>query len=704
VDQAKSDLKVPDSQQYVREVLGRLGANLNVDYFVTGSYLVNSNAEDASLRLYVRLQDAKSGQIIAGASETGTPGELASLVSEAVGELMRNSDWTDVARKRTAGVLGAYANPASAKLYAEGLERSRRFDTLGARDLFKQAVEADPKNPLAHAAYGAALKSLGYEDLARAETKTAFDLSATLPREERLSVAGRYYEASNNFTQAIATYRQLWDLFNDNPDYGLRLARAQLDAGKPNDALGTLQMLRNKPSGKDEATNIDLLEAQVARIQSDFNRQLSAANRALEESRQKNARLLEAAAYRNQGEALYGLNQFDQSLEKFQAAEAIDRDIGDTFGSASILLREGLIYWKKGEYATNQQFTQKAMALFQQIGNRSAIPPALNTLALAKRGQGDINGALEVFGQAIEIARELGAKQELAGLLNNSGNILRRVNRQDEARRHFEESLAIAVELNNRAQVARSHMTLGVIDLDEGNLVSASDHLSGALTIVDSIGEDRLKAVVLQQMGDIKEAQGDLAGARKSYEDSVALSRTLKAQQYVADGLATVANIACEQKDFAAANRTLAEAVEYYKKQNQKVELWESGLIDARIKIATGAATGTEKQIEDAIAGYQTVKSDARVTAGYTVLAESYLAQHKQAEAARAIQRGRASFLATHEFLARMKYRVVAGKVLVATGAAPQARQDLRALLAELEAKNWSLLATETRQALAEIH
>ncbi|HLK67499.1 MAG TPA: protein kinase [Bryobacteraceae bacterium] len=704
VDQAKSDLKVPDSQQYVREVLGRLGTNLNVDYFVTGSYLVASGNQDSPLRLYVRLQDAKTGQILAGASETGTPGELATLVSEAVGELMRNSDWTDVARKRTAGVLGVYSNPASAKLYAEGLEKSRHFDTLGARDLFKQAVEADPKNPLAHSAYGAALGALGYEQMARTETKTAFDLSATLPREERLSVAGRYYGASNNFTQEISTYRQLWDLFNDNPDYGLRLAQAQLDAGKPDDALGTLQMLRARPSGKDVAPNIDLLEAAIARVQSDFNRQFSAAARALEESTAKNAHLLEAAAYRHEGDALYGQNKFDEALSKYQASEAINREMGDTFGSASVILREGLIFWKKGDYQTNREYTERAMALFQQIGNRSALPPALNTLALAIRGRGDMSGSLKVFSQAIEIARELGAKQELAGLLNNSGNLLRRVNRQDEARQHYEETLSIAIELNNRAQIARSHMTLALLDIDDGNLVSASDHLKEALTMVDILNEARLKAVVLQQIGDVKEAQGDLAGARKSYEDSVALSRTLKARQYVADGLATVAQIACEQKDFATANRTLAEANEYYHSQNQKPELWESELIDARIKIAAGAAAGTEKQIEDSAAGYHSIDATARETAAYTVLAESYLAQRKPAQAAQAIQRGRKAFVATHEFLARMTYRLVAGRVEAANGDTAKAAQDLRTLLAELEPKNWSLLASETRQALAEIH
>ncbi|HEV3198748.1 MAG TPA: protein kinase [Bryobacteraceae bacterium] len=703
VDRVKSDLNVTDSEQYVREVRGRLRTNLNVDYFVTGSYLAPSGGADSSLRLYVRLQDARSGQIIAGASETGTAGELSSLVSEAVGDLLRNSEWSDVARKRTAGVLGPFANPASAKLYAEGLERLRRFDTLGARDRFRKAVEADPKNPLAHSAYGSSLRTLGYEEQSRAEAKLAYDLSSTLPREERLSVAGRYYATTNNWSQAISTYRTLWDLFNDNPDYGLRLADVQINAGKPNDAISTVQALRGMPAGKNVAPNTDLIEAEAARMQSDYTRELAAAARALGASTSTNARLLEAEAYQHKGNALYGLDRYDDALAAFRSAEAIHRELGNTFGIASILLREGLPFWKKGDYASNRDFTEKALALFEQIGNRSAMAPALNVLALATRGQGDLVGALKMLEQAIAIARELGAKDNLSAALNNAGNILRRLNRQDEARRYYEECLSIAVQLNNRQQIARSHITLSSIDFDEGNLLSASDHIQQALAMVTSLNDARLKAVVLQHMGDMKEAQGDLAGARQAYEESISLSRTLKAQQYIADGAATVADIAREQREYAAAHRWWSEAMDYYRGQKQKNGLWDAQLIDARIRIATGGAAGTDKEIEDSVAGFHSIQAAARETSAYSVLAESYLAQRKAGQARSAIQRGHEAYLATHEFQARMKYRLVSALVTAAAGDRTRAAQELRTLLAELESKNWSQLASEARQALAEI-
>lgn len=85
------------------------------------------------------------------------------------------------------------------------------------------------------------------------------------------------------------------------------------------------------------------------------------------------------------------------------------------------------------------------------------------------------------------------------------------------------------------------------------------------------------------------------------------------------------------------------------------------------------------------------------------MLAECLLAERKLPQAKAAIGRGRAAFEATHEFLARTKYRLAEARVNAAGGNRSRASQDLEALVRELESKNWSNLAAQGRQALAEI-
>ena len=65
------------------------------------------------------------------------------------------------------------ANSEAARLYAEGLERVRRLDNLGARPLFEKAIAADPKFALAHPALSEVWRFLGNQPEATAQARFA---------------------------------------------------------------------------------------------------------------------------------------------------------------------------------------------------------------------------------------------------------------------------------------------------------------------------------------------------------------------------------------------------------------------------------------------------------------------------------------------------------------------------------------------------
>ena len=91
------------------------------------------------------------------------------------------------------------------------------------------------------------LAALGYDAKAREEAKAAFDLAANLPPEERLLIEGRYRETTQDWRQAVQIYWNLWSLFPDDLDHGLRLAAAQTAAGQAEEALATAAALQPCP-------------------------------------------------------------------------------------------------------------------------------------------------------------------------------------------------------------------------------------------------------------------------------------------------------------------------------------------------------------------------------------------------------------------------------------------------------------------------
>src|SRR5262249_17639430 len=248
VARAKADLSLSNTDGYSRDTLLRLREDSGADLVATGSYMDLASRSGAQIRVDLRIQDARTGETIASVSEVGTESELFQLISHAGSDLRPKIGVGEVSAVDLASVRASYpSTPEAARVYAEGSEKLRLYDAIGAKALLEKAVAADPKYPLAHSALAMAWVALGYDAEAGESAKTAFELSGNLSREERLLVEGDYREVSKQWPLAIDIYRTLFSFFPDNLEFGIRLAAAQSSGGKPQDALNTLKSLRKLP-------------------------------------------------------------------------------------------------------------------------------------------------------------------------------------------------------------------------------------------------------------------------------------------------------------------------------------------------------------------------------------------------------------------------------------------------------------------------
>src|SRR5208337_2342478 len=99
----------------------------------------------------VRLQDAKTGEILTQVAETGSVSDLFHIASRAGGKLRTKLGVQHLEEADEAGVLASLPdNPEAARLYARGLGTWQKFEALAERDMLEQAPTAEPKFPLAH--------------------------------------------------------------------------------------------------------------------------------------------------------------------------------------------------------------------------------------------------------------------------------------------------------------------------------------------------------------------------------------------------------------------------------------------------------------------------------------------------------------------------------------------------------------------------
>ena len=161
----------------------RIGDALNSDVLVLGSYMMIGTADQGQLRLDVRMQNGKTGEILTETAEVGSMQDLFRLVSRIGAQLRSRLGVEQLQGIEEAGVLAALPlDPEAARFYSLGVTKLRQFDALAAKDLLEQAAEIDPKFSLVHAMLARAWSQLGYAQKYQEEAKKAFDLSTDLPQ------------------------------------------------------------------------------------------------------------------------------------------------------------------------------------------------------------------------------------------------------------------------------------------------------------------------------------------------------------------------------------------------------------------------------------------------------------------------------------------------------------------------------------------
>ncbi len=197
----------------------------------------------------------------------------------------------------------------------------------------------------------------------------------------------------------------------------------------------------------------------------------------------------------------------------------------------------------------------------------SPIPSAMrakicNAAAVLAQGQGDGPAAQVLYGEALELRRELGDERGMAASLNGLGNVA--VGRGDfeRAREFFEENLATSRRLGDVRLLAASLMNLGVVvhllvSLGRDGGPEAVDLAHGlyleSLAKYRELGDRRAVAQALENLGAVAPLRDDHSGAHAFLEESLALRRELDDRSGIAASTRFLGHLALKRQEYEAA-------------------------------------------------------------------------------------------------------------------------------------------------------
>jgi DNA-binding winged helix-turn-helix (wHTH) protein/tetratricopeptide (TPR) repeat protein len=644
----------------------RICNSLNSDVLVLGSYTMIGTGDGAQMRLDVRMQDGKTGEILTETAEVGSTQGLFRLVSRIGAELRGRLGVEQLQGSDEAGVLAAVPlDPDAARFYALGIAKLRQFDALAARDLLEQAAEADPKFPLVHAMLARAWGQLGYKQKHQEEAKKAFDLSADLPRALRLLVEGEYYESVGKQEQAASVYHALFELFPDNADYGLRLAAAQTLSGHGGQAMEVIHRLRNLPSMSDDP-RIDLAEERA--MKDDKQVALTLVRTAIRKASDRHEKLVYGTAKKEECMLLLYGEHPDQGPPSCEDAYNIFISAGNRLAAADTirLLADGI--GTQGHYEQAIATYQRALDVLQGLGDNEKTGSVLNNMAIGFSNEGNLDRAEQLYREARVHFEQAGDKNNEVTAIGNIADILYLRGNLAPAERLYGQALQIDASLDS-SEPGYLLYRLADLNLTQGRLQEARRLAQQAVDdYLPTHGSYQYLSSAMVVLAEALKAGGDTAGARSQFEQTVTLREKIGALELVAESQAELAALAIEEDH----------------------------------------AEQAEPLIRTALGEFQKEKSDPDSSSAYTLLSRALLMQGKVDEARTAAQRGAELSLTSSDPALRLPAEIQQARVEIATagdkaGKMGTALQRLHAVIANAKRLGYYNIECEARLALGEL-
>ena len=221
------------------------------------------------------------------------------------------------------------------------------------------------------------------------------------------------------------------------------------------------------------------------------------------------------------------LGEYHKSIEFSETALAISREIGDRRAEGSNLTNLGIAYSNIGNFRKAIEHYEQALAISLEIGDRRAEGRNLGNLGTAYYHLGDIRKAVEYYEQALAISREISDRRAEGGNLGNLGTAYLDIGNTRKAIDYYEQALAISREIDDRRAEGGSLANLGLACSDLGEIRKAIEYYEKALAISRETGDRRAEGSNLGSLGQAYYNLGNTREAIKYYENALAISQEI---------------------------------------------------------------------------------------------------------------------------------------------------------------------------------
>ncbi len=375
-------IPTPDSTADDPETVQRLGEETGANAVLSGHVAIGT---DGDVRIVVRMRSTETGKVV-DRSAAGDTSDLLEITASLAAKVLYTLG-VEATASPGSGPRPKPVSPQARQLYAHAQAALRVLDAPAADKALDEAIRLAPENPKLRAARAEAQALLGNAGEAERQAQLALAQAWEWGREERLLFRVLLLETRREWARAAAASRAL-SASDARPqdaelEDDLRLARLLIRGGQQRQIEEAIEILQRLEGPAIDDLRILLLQADAARVQSEWDRQLELTGRVIDRAGERGLPLILAKARELRAVALRWQGRLDEARAEAEAA----RELYDTYqhrgGEAEAWNTLGSIFLDQRNLAAAKSSFEKASSLFKELGQRSMAATILNNLSLS---------------------------------------------------------------------------------------------------------------------------------------------------------------------------------------------------------------------------------------------------------------------------------------------------------------------------------
>lgn len=204
-------------------------------------------------------------------------------------------------------------------------------------------------------------------------------------------------------------------------------------------------------------------------------------------------------------------------------ALALAEQINDASGIASSYNNIGVIYKNRGDLDKALEYYLMALRIQQENSFVDALPYTYSNIGTIYSLKGDFNKALEYFHQANDQFVSIGHKLRIIGSLNNIGNVYEAQGSYDQALEYYMKSLTYYEEIEDNSKAFIPFNNIGNIYFSKGNYNAAMAYYESALDLEKVNNDLNGQANALHNIGTVAKYRGNYEEALEKFNEGLSL-------------------------------------------------------------------------------------------------------------------------------------------------------------------------------------